>query len=124
MKTYNQFLTMLQTTPSPKHFIDSPKASEVSAKTPFITIKGNPVCLTRGFDKLRGKKGLVKKKVQTLAGEIMERPMKIVFVQEYDPVEREYKDLGDFWVDIDTGSLYSQFDGVCQSSTLIWMVME
>lgn len=124
MKIYNQFLTMIQTTPSPRYFIDNPKGTEVTAKTPYVTIKGNPCCITRGFDKLKSKKGIEIKNVQTRAGEIMERPMKMVFVQEYDPVEREYKDLGDFWADVDTGSLYNPFDGVCQSSTMIWMVME
>lgn len=124
MKTYNQFLTMLQTTPSPKHFIDTPRSPEVSARTPFIVIKGNPCCLSRGFDSLRGKKGVEIKTVQTSAGEKMERKMKIVFVQEYDPIEREYVDLGEFWADVGTGTLYRPFDGVCMSSTLIWMVLE
>lgn len=124
MKIYNQFLTMIQTTPSPKHFVDTPRSPEVSAKTPFVTIKGHPCCITRGFDSLRGKKGVEEKLVQTLAGEQMVRRMKMVFVQEYDPVEREYLDLGDFWADVVTGSLYRPFDGVCMSSTMIWMVME
>lgn len=124
MKTYNQFLTMIQTTPSPKYFTDNPRSSEVSAKTPFVVVKGFPCCLSRGFDSLRGKKGLEIKKVQTLAGEVMERKMKMVFVQEYDPVERDYIDLGEFWADVTTGSLYRPFDGICMSSTMIWMVLE
>lgn len=81
--------------------------------------------MNRGFDSLKkNKKEIQVNVVETLAGEKIQRPMKKVFVQEYDPVERQYEDLGDFWADIDTGTLYNPFDGKCQSSTLIWMVLE
>jgi hypothetical protein len=124
MKAYNNFLNMLQTLPSPKHFTDQPQGAEMAAKSPFIIVKGMQPCLTRGFDKLRGKKGVEVKTVRTLAGEVMERKMKIVFVQQYDPVDRIYEDFGEFWADIDTGTLYRPFDGVCMSSTMIWMELE
>ena len=124
MRAYNSFLNLIQTLPEPKYFTDSPKGSDMTAKTPFIVIKGNPCCLSRGFDSLRGKKGVEVKTVQTSAGEMMERPMKLVSVQEYDPVDRIYKDLGEFWSDVATGTLYRPFDGACMSSTLIWMVLK
>lgn len=124
MKAYNSFLNLLQTLPSPKYFTESPKGADMVAKTPFVVIKGSPKCLTRGFDSLRGKKGTEVRKIQTRANEIMEKNFKMVFVQEYDPVTRDYEDLGDFWVDITTGTLYDPCNGVCQSSTMIWMVLE
>ena len=124
MRTTSTFLNLIQTLPEPKYFTEAPKGSDMRSKTPYIVIKGHPCCLTRGFDTLRGKKDVHTKTVKTSAGEMMERKMKIVFVQEYDPVENSYTDLGDFWADIATGTLYRQFDGICMSSTMIWMELQ
>lgn len=91
-------------------------------KSPYIVIKGMPFCLTRGFDTLRSKKNAVQKTVFTGA-EYMDRLMKMIYVEEYDPVTNQYSEAGDFWADINTGSLYRPFDGVCMSSNYLRMVL-
>lgn len=123
MKSSNTFINMINTLPAPKYFTENPKGNEVKAKTPFIVIKGTHRCLARGMDSLRGKKGVEIKNVYT-PFETMQRKMKIVFVQEYDPVTRHYEDLGDFWADVVTGSLYDQFSGDCLSSDMMKLVLE
>jgi len=91
-------------------------------KTSYVVIKGAPFCLTRGFDTLRSKKGAQKWTVDTTA-EKLERWMKLVYVEEYDPVTEHYYEAGDFWADINTGTLYRPFDGVCMSSNYMRLVL-
>ena len=91
-------------------------------KSSYVVVKGYPFCLTRGFDTLRVKKHATKKTVFT-GFEYMERLMRMVYVEEYDPVTGQYESAGDFWADINTGTLYRPFDGVCMSSDFMRMVL-
>lgn len=93
------------------------------SKTPFIVEKGTHLCLTRGIDSLRGKKDVVIKTVATPV-ETMKRKMKLVFVQKHDKSDNTYEDLGDFWADVVTGTLYNQFTGECLSSDMMRIVLE
>lgn len=92
------------------------------AKSPYVVIKGSHFCLTRGFDTLRSKKGAHKKIVDTSV-EKLERWMKMVYVEVYDPATEHYYEAGDFWADINTGTLYRPFDGVCMSSDYMRLVL-
>ena len=92
------------------------------ARSPYVVIKGTPFCLTRGFDTLRVKKHATKKTVDT-GFERMQRWMRMVYVEVYDPVTEHYSEAGDFWADINTGSLYRPFDGVCMSSDYMRLVL-
>ena len=92
-------------------------------KSPYVVVQGLPLCLTRGFDNLRKKAGVVKRRVDT-SYEILVRPMKMVYVEKYHPNLERYEELGDYWADIHTGTLYDPFDGACLSSTQMKLILE
>ena len=92
-------------------------------KSPYVVVYGSPLCITRGFEYLRKKAGTVKMKVNT-SFEILERPMKMVYVECYHPVEGGYEEFGDYWADVETGTLYNPFDGKCLSSSYMRLILE
>jgi hypothetical protein len=93
-------------------------------KSPYVVIHGQSLCLTRGFDSLRKQKHkIIKRRVHT-SFEVLERPMKMVDVEMYYPVLNRYEDMGEYWADVDTGTLYDPFDGKCMSSTWISLILE
>lgn len=92
-------------------------------KTPYVVEHGTPLCLTRGFDTLRKKGGIVTRRVST-SYEILERPMKMVYVEIYYPNISRYEEMGEYWADIDTGTLYDPFDGKCLSSSYMRLILE
>ena len=92
-------------------------------KSPYVVVYGSPLCITRGFEYLRKKAGIAKMKVNT-SFEILERPMKMVYVECYHPVEGGYEEFGDYWADTQTGSLYNPFDGKCLSSSYMRLILE
>lgn len=93
------------------------------AGSPYVVVHGQPMCLTRGFDKLAKKAGKVWRKVRTPVEEL-DRPMKLVSVVRYYPVLQRYEDLGEYWADMQTGTLYDQFSGNCMSSSMLNLVIE
>ena len=92
-------------------------------KSPYVVVHGSSLCITRGFDTLRKKAGIVKMRVET-SFEILERPMKMVYVECYHPVEGGYEEFGDYWADVQTGTLYDPFDGKCLSSSYMRLILE
>lgn len=92
-------------------------------KSPYVVVYGSPLCITRGFDVLRKKAGTVKMRVDT-SFEILVRPMKMVYVECYHPVEEAYEEFGDYWADVQTGTLYNPFDGKCLSSSHMRLILE
>jgi hypothetical protein len=90
--------------------------------SPFVVIEGQPLCITRGFDKLAKRAGRVMKQVKTPV-EILDRPMKLVSVSKYYPRLQRYEDIGEFWADTATGTLYNRFDGKCLSSDMLELVL-
>lgn len=93
-------------------------------KSPYVVVYGQPLCLTRGFDSLRKQKHkIIKRRVDT-SFEVLERPMKMVDVEIFYPVLNRYEDMGEYWADVDTGTLYDPFDGKCMSSTSMTLILE
>lgn len=92
------------------------------SRTPYVVVKGTPFCLTRGFDTLRSKKHAKKWRVHT-GFEYLERWLRLVDVEMYDPITGHYHDAGEFLADITTGTLYRPFDGVCMSSDYMRLVL-
>ena len=93
------------------------------AGSPYVVIHGQPMCITRGFDKLAKKAGKVWRKVRTPVEDLI-RPVKLVTVVKYYPVLQRYEDVGEYWADTVTGTLYDPFDGKCMSSSMLEMVLE
>lgn len=92
-------------------------------KVPVYTFhKGEPKCLSRGFESLRKQK-VTKMRIKTYEYE-KERDFALVHVHEYDPVEREYNDEGILWADVVTGTLYKPTTGECLSSTKIQLLVD
>ena len=93
-------------------------------KSPYVVIHGFPLCLTRGFDSLRKQKHkIIKLRVNT-SYEILERPMKMVDVEIFYPNLNRYEDMGEYWADVDTGTLYDPFNGKCLSSSYMTLILE
>lgn len=93
------------------------------ATSPFVVIHGQPLCLTRGFDKLEKPRSAIHMKLVRTPVEEMTRPMRKIFVIKYYPVINRYEDMGEYWADVKTGSLYDEFDGRCLSSDMLKMVI-
>lgn len=94
----------------------------------FLVMKGEPHCLSRGFEKLRNlsKGKIVQMSIQTAEYE-KKRKFKLIEVDEYDmnqPSHLAYKNLGKFWADVVTGTLYHPVTGECQSSSQIKLIVE
>lgn len=89
--------------------------------SPFIIIKGDAACLTRGFEKL--KQNTISLKIQTIEY-IKKRQFKLIDVTEYDPVFNVYENKGKFYADVVTGTLYHPRTGECLSSTQIKLILE
>lgn len=94
----------------------------------FLVMKGEPHCLSRGFERLRNpsKGKIVEMCIQTVEYE-KKRKFKLVDVDEYDMNQSSdfaYKHLGKFWADIVTGTLYHPVTGECQSSSKIKLLVE
>lgn len=102
---------------------DEKPVFKVVAGSPYVVIHGQHMCITRGFDKLAKRAGKVWRKVRTPVEEMV-RPMKLVSVVKYYPALQRYEDIGEFWADTDTGTLYNVFDGKCMSSDMLSMVLE
>ena len=100
-----------------------PPLLRVVAGTPFVVVYGQHMCLTRGFDKLDKKAGRVWKTVKSPV-ETFVRPMKLVSIAMYYPVLERYEDVGEYWADVKTGTLYRPFDGKCMSSDMLEMVLD
>lgn len=89
--------------------------------SPFLIIKGEEPCLSRGFEKL--KQNMVTMKIKTIEYE-KKRKFQLIEVDEYDPVHRVYKNLGKHWADVVTGTLYNPVTGECLSSTQIKLLVD
>ena len=88
----------------------------------YVVVKGQPKCISKGFDRL--KKNAISMKVRTVEYEKgKKRKFNLVDVQEYDPVSETYSELGKFWADVVTGTLYDPKTGECQSSTQISLIV-
>lgn len=87
----------------------------------FVVVKGQPLCLTRGFEYL--KKGAIPKKIQTI-DYTKTRMFKLVDVDEYDEPFRLYTNMGRFWADAVTGTLYDPKTGECLSSDQIKLLVK
>ncbi len=85
-----------------------------------LIIKGEPACLAVNFHLL--KDGAVLKTVKTIEGR-QQRKFKLIDVQEYDPIRNTYEDIGQFWADSVTGSLYKTDTGQCLTSYQIRMIV-
>ena len=85
-----------------------------------LVIKGEPACLSANFHLL--KEGAVTKTVETVEGR-KERKFKLIDVQQYDPIRNIYEDIGQYWADSVTGSLYKPSTGECLTSTQIKMIL-
>ena len=88
--------------------------------SPFIIIKGEEPCLSRGFEKL--KQNMVSLKIQTV-DYIKERKFQLIDVECFDPVFSEYTPIGKFYADVVTGTLYHPKTGECLSSTQIKLIV-
>lgn len=88
--------------------------------TKHLVIKGEPACLSVNFHLL--KEGAVPKTVETIEGR-KERKFKLIDVQQYDPIRNIYEDIGQFWADSVTGSLYKPDTGECLTSYQIKMIL-
>ena len=86
----------------------------------YVVIKGHPFCLSRGLEFL--KEDTVYRFIKTIEY-TKARKFKLVKVYEYDEPFREYNDMGNYWADIVTGTLYNPKTGECMSSTQIQMVI-
>ena len=92
-------------------------------KPPTYTFhKGEPKCLSRGFESLHKAK-TTKMKIRTYEYE-KERDFTLIHVYEYDPIDREYVDEGIVWADVVTGTLYKTKTGECLSSTKIQLLVD
>ena len=89
-------------------------------KTPFVVIKGDAQCLSRGFEYL--KKDTVPMTIKTIEYE-KQRQFKLVDVIEFDPVYECYEEMGQFYADSITGTLYDPKTGECLSSTQIKLLV-
>lgn len=88
--------------------------------SPYIILKGEAACLSRGFERL--KKGSSTMTIKTIEYE-KKRQFKLVEVEQYDPVFREYEKLGKYYADVITGTLYDPKTGECLSSTQIRLMV-
>lgn len=86
----------------------------------YIVIKGEPACLSVNFHLL--KQGAVHKTVETIEGR-KERKFKLIDVQEYDPIRNTYEDIGQYWADSVTGTLYKPSTGECLTSFQIRLIV-
>ena len=89
-------------------------------RSPYVIIKGEAACLTRGFEHL--KSGTVPMKIKTIEYE-KERKFKLVDILEFDPVFDLYEDKGQYYADSITGTLYDPKTGECLSSTQIKLMI-
>ena len=89
----------------------------------FVIERGQPKCLTRGFEYL--KQNTVTLKIQTIEY-IKERQFRLVTVDEFDPAVKNdypYTYFGQFYADSITGTLYDPKTGQCLSSTQIKLLV-
>jgi len=89
--------------------------------SPFVIIKGEAACLSRGFEKL--KQNTISLKIKTADYE-KKRKFQLVDVDEYDPVFNMYENKGKFYADVVTGTLYHPKTGECLSSDQIKLILE
>lgn len=86
----------------------------------YLVIKGEPACLSANIHLL--KDGSVLKTIETIEGR-KERRFKLIDVEQYDPIRNIYEDIGQYWADAVTGSLYKPSTGECLTSTQIKMIV-
>ena len=90
--------------------------------TKFVVRADTPYqCLTAGFDALKKRRGEMKT-ITTRAGEKLQRKCALVEVQSYSEVTG-YEDIGEYWADQVTGTLYRTADGSCTSSDQVTMTV-
>ena len=89
-------------------------------RSPYVIIKGEAACLSRGFESL--KTDTVTMKIKTVEYE-KKRKFKLVNVLEFDPVFELYEDKGQYYADSVTGTLYDPKTGECLSSTQIKLLV-
>lgn len=101
-----------------------PTSKEKLIKTMRYIVDGNSahMCLYSGFERLRKEKDVVIKQTCTVAGP-RDRKMKLIEVEKYFETPTRYQYLGNFWVDVVTGSLFHPETGKCLTSDQIWMVV-
>ena len=88
--------------------------------SPYIIVKGEAACLSRGFDRLR--KDTCTMTIKTIEYE-KKRQFKLVEVEQYDPVFQQYEKFGTYYADAVTGTLYDPKTGVCLSSSQIQLMV-
>ena len=100
------------------------KLLRYKCESPYVVIYGQPLCLTRGFDSLRKKRSAIVKRRVSTGFEMLERPMKMIEVEIFYPVLNRYEEMGEYWADVDTGTLYNPYNGDCLSSSNMRLILE